>query len=226
MPYAAGRMAVRVGIAAALMGLQGLAHAAGAGESSSQADVHPMGVDWGLRVTGSVGAGGAEGGGGGPALQAAVEGEYWLSKYVGIGAKATQVVFGTLDVGGGPGNGERTSSGSVYALAPTLTVRASDATAFPVLSVALGYSWGSVTSNTYCDPAYVGTPFDTGCMSNYRASDSGLYGSVTAAWLFYPGGIALGPMVQLAGVNLASSVSGSTLTVGMELGFGYTSPRP
>jgi hypothetical protein len=69
-------------------------------------------------------------------------------------------------------------------------------------------------------------PSDTGCMPSSAESGSGLYGSLTAAWLFHPGGVALGPMVQVAAVNLASNPFGWTLTTGMELGFGYRSARP
>jgi hypothetical protein len=154
-----------------------------------------------------------------------VEGEYWLSKHLGIGAKAALVAFGTFDIGGA-GDWQTSGSGWVYSLAPTFTLRASDATAFPVVSLALGYSWGLVGAYVNCDLALVGTPLDTGCMPSSAESDSGLYGSLTAAWLFHPGGIALGPMVQVAGVNLASNPFGWTLTTGMELGFGYRSAPP
>jgi hypothetical protein len=218
LQHAAARTPICIGIAGALLCLQRPAHATGASAPSGDIDPGPIGVDWGLRISGGAGVGG-----GGPALQAAIEGEYWLSKYVGIGAKGTAAGFGTFDPGG-PGNGQRTGSGAIYALAPTISFRAKDAPSFPLVSLALGYSWGLVSADTYCDPAYFGTP-EAGCTPSSAASDHGLYASATAAWLFHPGGVAIGPMVQVAGVNLASSLSGLIFTTGMELGFGSLGKR-
>jgi hypothetical protein len=176
-----------------------------------------MRVEFGMRFSHGVGIGSVVNhDSGGPGGQVSLEGEYWLSKYLGAGMKLGLLAFGTLSWGA-----DTSARAGGYSFAPTFAVRATDATNFPMITVALGYSGGSVSTSYSCDRAA-----DQYCTSYYAESNSGLYGSMTGVWLWHPGGVALGPMVQFAGMNLTNEPWGWLLTGGFEIGFGYRTTRP
>jgi hypothetical protein len=203
----------------------------------------PAPIAWGLRFTASAGLAylPEDPTGGGVALRVGLDGEYWLSKNIGIGAQlgfqALQAVDFCFD--------EETcnsASASRLSVAPTLTLRGNNATiptahGYPLVSLALGYSWGHTEASTSCDP----DPTDQypTCQSGDEISDtSGPYGSLTAAWIFHPGqqpgpgAFALGPLVRVDWFSLYDPTSSSfgtdtfgwTFTTGITMGFDVASP--
>jgi hypothetical protein len=169
-------------------------------------------IAWSVRLSAGVGLAPVPDGDLGVAGRVGIDGEYWLSKNLGIGA---QVGFHAIhSVSIWPSENATTYSEDRISLAPAFAVRGANPTSFPMASLALGYSWGHGTGR---DP-------------------SGLYGSLTAAWLFHPANVlkgsivsALGPVVRIdwltydnfsRGGGFGFESWGWTLTAGLTIGFG------
>jgi hypothetical protein len=153
------------------------------------------------------------------ALRVGLDGEYWLSEYLALGAKvgATAMFTDICYMGCTSTN----AHAGVFSVAPTVTFRLPDRPYVPWVSLAVGYSWGHA-SVSGCDPAY-----DVSCTSNEQDDRdvSGLYEALMVAWLFHPGSVAIGPLVTLEGTNTLSEVPGWAVSAGFALGFGMRTTR-
>jgi hypothetical protein len=184
-------------------------------------------VAWGLRLNGSVGyASFPNYAGGGPAGRVGVDGEYWLSRNVGVGLELGLESLGTLNWCGGTTCTD--AKATRVSLAPAIAVRGNNLTSFPIASLALGYAVGHSQTTTIADLGYIA--------SSGWASDAAVpYASLIGAWLFHLGHVrpasaafALGPLVRLDGFPFAESVSGAlssgsfawAFTLGVTLGLG------
>ncbi len=192
-------------------------------EARAQAE-EPAPIDWGVRVNGSVGAadaGGALSLGSGPAARAGLDVETWVSRYVGFGVQlAIQSTSGPYEA---MGCDEFCVDGSttVYSVAPSVSLRWRTPRSFPVISLAVGYAWVQGEADEYCGDAYLDNPSASCAESHQARSESSLYGSFTAAWLFHIGSdtsaFAIGPLVRLDGWT---ATEGWSATTGLEIGFG------
>jgi hypothetical protein len=199
-----------------------------AGSAPASADATPP-IAWGLRLNGGVG-GAADGE---AAWRAGLDAEYWLWRNVGIGVQFGYQQWSTFNLCAGDCN---SASGELFSIAPSVSLRGSNPANFPIVSVALGWSWEEEQSSSWCDydPACPGT-------SSSRASGGGPYGSLTAAWVFHPGDLrpaagafAIGPMLRVDGFSLFDgsssgpvlSTPGWTITTGVTLGFGRARGAP
>jgi hypothetical protein len=189
---------------------------------------------WGLRLNGSWGGGGLQYADDGALVgRVGLDGEYWLSKNVGVGAQLAYESAQTFSPGGAYNTG-RTSRASV---APAVAIRGSNPTSFPLLTLALGYAFGSSTEYHACDL--------NSCPETYwTALGSGPYASLMAAWSFHPGharaestAFALGPLIRLDAFGIGdrrgapdafsnSNFEGAwCLTAGLTIGFDVASKR-
>jgi hypothetical protein len=225
------RAALTLAVAGAAVGFDTEVHAADTHASSAPAPPAepPARIRWGLRVSGGVGlAVFSDQSDRGLVWRLGLDGEYWLSKNIGIGAQLGYQALATLDwLGGSWENANRLS------LAPSITLRGSNPMNFPALSLAAGVSWGHREEGGYsCDPG-------PDCNGNaYSRSDSSWepYGSLTGEWVFHPGDVrpgtavlAIGPMLRIDWFPLDSDrfsfgPFGWTFTTGMTLGFGAAAP--
>jgi hypothetical protein len=170
----------------------------------------------------------------GTAERVGIDGEYWLSKNVGIGPQFGYQVLKTFSIW--PSDNGSSVSENRVSLAPAVTIRGNNPANFPIISAALGYSWGHSDWQRWCDSAEAGcTP------SNGTSNASGLYGSLTGAWLFHPRyarptsvAFALGPLIRVDWLTYHNYFRdrafgfesfGVTFTTGLTIGFGVAS-RP
>jgi hypothetical protein len=90
-----------------------------------------------------------------------------------------------------------------------------------VISLAVGYAWVQGEADEYCEDAYLDNPSASCAESHQARSESSLYGSFTAAWLFHIGSdtsaFAIGPLVRLDGWT---ATDGWSATTGFEIGLG------
>ena len=211
--------------AATLSGLEREAHAAeraGGGDAATSTDWTPP-IAWGLRLNAGAGAvpdGGIDG-------RAGLDAEYWVWRNVGIGMQFAVQMWGTFNLCGGDCS---SADGRLLSIAPSVSLRGSNPANFPIVSLALGVSWGKEESLSWCD-------YDPSCpgTSSKHTEGWGPYAALTAAWLFHPGELrpgagafAIGPLLRVDGFSIIDPAStgpglgarGWTLTTGMTFGFG------
>ena len=162
----------------ALLGLAPVvSHADEPSSASIEPPAHRATIDYAVRA--GIGVGLGSGDHGGIGTRAGVEGDWWWSHHVGVGARASR--FANTDV--------FNASCEVYAFAPTVSLRTSPmrSRSYGVLGLGLGYArvLQSSTSGGLL-----------GGKTTHRSSDA-VYASVSAGWLFHHGPIELGPMLQL-----------------------------
>jgi hypothetical protein len=229
------RVAIGVATAIATVALAPRADAADVdparNDPEAAGELAPIAGD--LRPNVAVGVGPLPEGDGGIVGRVGVDGEYWLSKHVGIGAQLGFQAMTTFDLSP-PASGSTWSEHRV-SLAPAVTFRGSNPRHFPMVSLALGYSWGHSDSQRYCE-------LNVSDCQPWSASNeaAGLYGSLMGAWLFHsatdegPGAaFAIGPLVRLDWLTYDNffqsgfgfSRWGWTLTAGLTIGFGLESKR-
>ncbi|HTQ04648.1 MAG TPA: hypothetical protein VMI54_12365 [Polyangiaceae bacterium] len=104
--------------------------------------------------------------------RAGLDGEYWFSKHVGVGAELGVAAFGTVDFG----DGDHVTATWVT-FAPAVTVRGRDRGSFPMLRLAGGVMRAHFDENHDCDPG------DVDCTSSSSGSnnDWGPYAALTGA---------------------------------------------
>jgi hypothetical protein len=229
--FARSTTTVLLATIATTVGLVPNAHADA--ESDTRAASHelagsPSPASWGLRV--SAGVGGARtpsSDAGGFAASLVVEGEYWLTRNIGVGG---QIAFQSLStVSLWCVDNCLSEDMKRVSLAPTIVFRGSNPKSAPILSLALGYSLARSDGSSSCDEA------ESSCQPPYHWSfsddRSGLFGSVTAGWLFHGGpmqpgssALAIGPLIRLDwlthGSLSDSSYYGWVFTVGLTVGTG------
>lgn len=159
-----------------------------------------------------------------------LEGEAWITPYIGVGGLLTFQEFKTFSF-----SGRKTGSGQAISLAPAVTLRTSRPMIFPVLSVAFGMTRVHDTESSYCEepggeycelPGHWDQAYDIW----------GFIGSVSAAWLFHVGdgppssaAFEIGPTLHVDFLNRQPTYNGQyayTFTTGMTIGFGVTQPAP
>jgi hypothetical protein len=221
------RAAMGVAAAVAAVALAPDVHAAGENPAPSgpAAPTESAPIAGGLRPNAGAGVASSPSGGNAMVGRVGVDGEYWLSKHVGIGVQLGFQAMTTVDLW--PTDSGSTWSEHRISLAPAVTVRGSNPKTFPILSLALGYSWGHSDSHSFCD---------IGCQpSSWSRDASGLYGSLMGAWLFHfatgrpDAAFAIGPMVRIDWLTYDNFFQsgfgfqrwGLTLTTGLTLGFGF-----
>jgi hypothetical protein len=224
-------VAVGLATAAATVALAARAYAAGESPApnGAVAAAEPAPIAGGLRPNAGVGFAPMPEGDGGVVGRVGVDGEYWLSKHIGIGAQLGFQTMKTVTIW--PSGSGSTWSEHRVSLAPAVTLRGSNPKNFPMVSLALGYSWGQSDSQNYCD---------VGCQPSSGSSDaSGLYGSLMGAWLFHSAtgkpdaAFAIGPLVRLDWLTYDNFFQsgfgfgrwGWTFTTGLTLGFGFVSKQ-
>jgi hypothetical protein len=197
------------------------------GRSPSPEPAPPMA--WSLTANAGVGVGDA-----GVAGRVGIDAAYWLSPNLGLGAQFGFQSVGTVTLW--PDDEGSSAHESRFSFAPAFVVRGSNPISFPVVSVALGYSWGHSDSEQYCDPA---NEVYEDCSSGAWSGDaSGLYGSLGAAWMFHfgrprPSSVAftLGPSLRLDWLTYDDFFDAGfgfekwsvTLTTGITIGFDVVS---
>jgi hypothetical protein len=223
MLHAMLRSVLRAAITAASLCFAFDARAASASDNgpSGRNDEAPASpIEWGVRLNGGVGGGQASPMLGGFSARAGLDGEYWFSKLLAIGAQIgwqRMASFAYL----GPGNRDITGTADVYSLAPSVTLRGSNPRNFPIVSLAAGVALVRSQWDQYCDPAYFGSS-EACAGSSSDSLDPEVYGSVTVGWLFHPGGVAVGPMFRFDA--FAGPSNGFSYFTGLQIGFGYA-PR-
>jgi hypothetical protein len=207
-----------------------------AGETEGRALAAPESVlsdAWGMRLNSSVGGAlvpystNASG-----AVRVGVDAEYWLSRNFGLGAQLGFAWLSTIDVGYFSASGHTTR----VSLAPSIAIRGSAPTSFPLLSLALGYALGASEEDYYCE-------FSEGTCnaSRWTGGGSGPFASLLVAWVFHPGpmhpgsaAFALGPLARVDWFGIgegpqrgalvdAFSYFGWVFTAGITAGFGMMS---
>ena len=216
------------------MALARQARAAGETENRAHAAPEPVSPEaWGVRLNGSLGAAAvAYANNASGAVRVGVDAEYWFSRNVGLGAQlgfdwlSTIVMADTYDFG----------QTTRVSLAPSIAVRGSDPSSFPLASLALGYAFGSSEENHSCEYRNgICTPY------SWTGGGSGPFASLLVAWMFHPwpmrpgsAAFALGPLARVDGFSLGEGPRGGALvdvfshygwvfTVGMTIGFGMVS---
>jgi hypothetical protein len=182
----------------------------------------PSPIAWGLRLSAGVGGGSLPSASdGGPTVGFSLEGEYWLSRNVGVGAQLSAQWISTFNF-----MCETCTSDSIrrVSLAPAIVLRGNNPRSFPTASLALGYSLGHEDASHSCDPADQRSDCQE---SSWSGDKSGLFGSLTAAWLFHgtqpPGSaaFAIGPLLRLDWFSydgLQKNVA--VFTIGLTIGVG------
>jgi hypothetical protein len=219
------RAALGLAISGATLCHEPDAHAEG--ESSPATTKLAAPIAGGLRLSAAVGFGSAGDDGAGVAVaRLGLDGEYWLSKRFGIGGQLGYDGLTAVSFVGDWYDENR------FSIAPAFSVRGLSPTNFPVLSVALGYSWGNNARSRDC-----GEDYDPTCKP-YANKVSGLYGSLTGTWLFHHGSaqsastaFEFGPLVRLDWLTYENSWQsgfvfqswGWAFTAGITIGFGVAS---
>jgi hypothetical protein len=222
VPRATRSLAVLSSMTAIALCVAADAHIAGASEHDlpdRSGEALPTPIEWGVRLNAGVGVGDAGTMVGGLSARVGLDGEYWFSRHWAVGAQIGWQNIASFTYMG-PGDGQTTGTVDVYSIAPSVTLRGSNPINFPVVSLAAGVAIVNAQMSVYCDPAYVGTP-SAGCEPNDGSSGVGpaAYGSLTAGWLFHPGGVAIGPMFRFE--VFGGQADGESFFTGMQIGFGY-----
>jgi hypothetical protein len=215
------RIGIVVVIAASALGVSSKAWAAEHGEAAPapSASEPQSRIEWGVRLSATGGANAVQWATPALAARLGIDGEYWLTRHIGVGAQAAWS-GASMPAGDAGSSGATYVSADARSVGAVILLRGGDARVFPVIGLGAGYAWATSEVNHYCGLEYVGTPFAGGCTAyDSLRSDSGPYGSLIAKWLCHTGmhgaGFAVAPVARL------DLFGGWSVTGGVEIGFGY-----